>query len=186
MIGLFQPPLYFSCNQCGACCRNFYIPLSHLDVLRLLAAHPETPLESLFLLRPAEAAHAEALLIAGEWWHLLLQRRDEACTFLDAEGRCGSYESRPRACRSFPFELAPTGLLQILPDAVELWEKQCDHDRVAKPVLRQARHETRLFGDEFADYCALVERWNRWATKQPPEHQTLPALIAMMKLWVEL
>ncbi|MEZ0370677.1 MAG: YkgJ family cysteine cluster protein [Candidatus Sericytochromatia bacterium] len=183
---LTQPPLYFGCNQCGACCRNFFIPLSHIDMLRLLAAHPELPLDGLFQLRPAKAEHAQALLLEGGWWQLVLKHRGDDCIFLDHEGRCGSYESRPRACRTFPFELAPTGLLQIVPDGADVWEHNCDRDPVTEPMIARSREENILSGTEFAAYCALVACWNGWAAQQAPEHQTLPGFFQMMQSWTVL
>lgn len=187
MLG--QRPVYFGCNQCGHCCRDFLIPLSHQDILRLLDAWAGQTPETLFLLRPAEPSDVEALLFGGEWVHLLLQRRHDACVFLGEDGRCGSYESRPRACRTFPFDLGRFGQVRILPDAEDIYRQRCDRgpaQRVAAPVLRQARQQHRLGCDEFAQYRELVDRWNRWAVKQPPERQQLSAFIEMLRAWQEL
>lgn len=176
----FQKRLYFSCNQCGACCREFAIPLSHHDMLRLLAAHPELAPEALFRLRPAPPDDAEALLLEGETWHLLLQRAENACLFLDSDNRCGSYESRPQACRTFPFDPAPFGRVQILPAAELVWENRCDHDPVPKAMLRQARIDNHLGSEQFADYREVVSRWNAWATNAP-ERQHLADFLAFIR-----
>lgn len=186
---LFQPPLYFHCNQCGACCREFYIPLSHIDVLRLLVAYPEAAPEELFLLRPVDPPDIEALLLEGSFWHLMLQRREDACRFLLEDGRCGTYESRPRACRTFPFDQAPLGLLRILPDAQTVYRQRCDHarsDRVQRPMLKEAAGETRLGSREFSEYREMVARWNAWASAESPAERTLERFLAMIRSWSEL
>lgn len=185
-----QRALYFHCNQCGACCRDFLIPLSHKDVQRLLAAYPEQPPEALFLLRPADPSDVEALLFGGEWFHLLLQRGEDACLFLLEDGRCGTYESRPRACRTFPFDLDKLGFLQILPDAEPVYQARCDREkpqhRVSGHEIKLARQQSRLGAAEFTRYRDLVEKWNRWAHTQAPQDQTLGGFIEMIRAWGEL
>ena len=180
----FQKTLYFSCNQCGACCREYQIPVSHVDVQRLLAAHPDQPIKALFRLRPAPPDDAEAILIEQTYWHLLLQRHAEGCLFLQTDGRCGSYDSRPQACRTFPFD-RKRGLIQILPDALPAYEVHCDRERVPKTMIKQA-HQDNLDGSRhFNAYRNLISRWNQWVA-QTPERQTLEQFIAFMQTVGEL
>jgi Fe-S-cluster containining protein len=174
-----QKPVFFSCNQCGACCRDYAIPLSVRDILRLLEAHPTRSVRQLLRLRSAPEDDIEALLFDSAYWHLLLQRTAEGCIFLEADHRCGTYDSRPRACSNFPFDLAGRHV-RILPDALPAYEQHCSRDRVSRATLKQARTDSLIGSQEFSDYREWVSHWNAWAI-QHPEQQTLERFIAFIQ-----
>jgi len=83
-------------HGCSACCHDTQMPLTEEDAARL---------ESLG--NPREAFS----LVDAESGELRLRNVKGACFFLDAQGRCSVYASRPAGCRTYPFVLTPEGRL---------------------------------------------------------------------------
>jgi len=86
------------CAGCSACCRGMgtSIVLDPFDVFRLskkLSKNFETLLQSCIELNVVDGIVLPNLKMTGN---------DEACTFLDSEGRCSVHDSRPGICRLFP------------------------------------------------------------------------------------
>jgi Fe-S-cluster containining protein len=171
-----QPRLFFTCNQCGECCREMDVPLSHRDLLQLAAAMPDSPPTHYVRLRPSHQLHPEALLLEGNYHLLFLQRKttQDECAFLSSEGSCLNYEARPRACRSFPFQYTRSHYLQIIPEIDFLYQNFCSKDPVSRQALREAGAHLVKADREFAEYQALIQRWNRTVarihTRQTLEH----------------
>lgn len=176
-----QPRLHFACNQCGECCRAMDVPLSHYDLLQLARAHPDRSPSDYVYRHRSHPMHPEALLLEGDYFILYLQRRtaDDACIFLGAEGQCLNYSARPRACRTFPFDQHPNGLLRIMPDIDFLYLDHCDKDPLSKQTLKQIRQEIKTSAQEFSHYHEIVERWNRRVARKP-ERQTLPHFLEFL------
>ncbi len=174
----FQPRLHFSCNQCGECCREMDVPLSHLDLLQLAQAHPQLSPHDYARLHRSHPMHPEAVLLNGDYYILFLQRResDDACVFLGEQGSCNNYPARPRACRSFPFDQTRNGLLRIMPDIDFLYQDFCDKDPVQKADLQAAKLHLSSSDQEFFRYHEVVERWNRMVDRKPAR-QNLQAFL---------
>ena len=86
------------CEGCSACCRGMgeTVVLDPLDVFRLttgLSVSFENLLEGRLALRVVDGLILPYLQMTG---------REEACSFLDADGRCSVHELRPGICRLFP------------------------------------------------------------------------------------
>ena len=88
------------CEGCGECCRSMgeSIRLDPLDVHEL-TLHLGRSFSD--LLETAIGLHAEEGVILP---HLLMkqEQNEEACFFLDKNGRCQIHEFRPGLCRLFP------------------------------------------------------------------------------------
>ncbi len=81
------------CDGCGACCRTFPIFATREDAAR----EPRLEAEARAVREPM------ALTPAGAWaFQLYPLPFQDACCFLDAERRCGIYDTRPQVCRDFP------------------------------------------------------------------------------------
>jgi Fe-S-cluster containining protein len=93
--------LRFSCSGCGHCCRGLRVPLTLADAAKL-------PADAVAWLDPDEVdmtGEPESFVLLPEGRRLLvLAQRDGACVFL-AGDRCTVYESRPSACRLYPFDV---------------------------------------------------------------------------------
>ena len=86
------------CRGCSACCRGMgeSILLDPLDIFRLTDCRKcsfEQLLDSCIELHVVDGVILPNLKMAGE---------EEACTFLNGEGRCSIHPFRPGICRLFP------------------------------------------------------------------------------------
>ena len=86
------------CQGCSACCRGMgtSIVLDPLDIFRLT-----TQLEMTFeqlLQKYAELNVVDGVILPN----LKMTGAEEACAFLNAEGRCSIHPHRPGICRLFP------------------------------------------------------------------------------------
>lgn len=124
-----------ACNACGACCRVLTLAQSPEEVRQIAAVTRVIGIPS---------DHQ----FAAEHWHPLT--REEAmrvnpfyverlpadahlyrCDQLDADGRCGAYETRPLVCRGYPW-------YGERPRAMELPDPDCGYfvDVVDECVIR--------------------------------------------------
>lgn len=86
------------CEGCSACCRGMgkSIILDPLDIYRLTTAL-DMNFEQL-LNGPLEVNVVDGIILPN----LRMNGQDEACSFLNNEGRCGIHPYRPGFCRLFP------------------------------------------------------------------------------------
>lgn len=86
------------CNGCSACCHGMgsSIVLDPLDVHRLSTALVK-PVNEL-LSGPLELNVVDGIILPN----LKMTGPEEACSFLDTNGRCTIHASRPGICRMFP------------------------------------------------------------------------------------
>ncbi len=86
--------LAFQCRGCGRCCRGAgaYVWVS--------AAEAEAMASSLGL---TTKAFAKRYLRRSGMRIALIDGPENACVFLDRDGRCAVYASRPVQCRTFPW-----------------------------------------------------------------------------------
>lgn len=158
-------PARFRCTECGDCCRRHRVPLTAADLFRLTDATGEPPAALIDWLAPADVdmtGEPESFVALRPGRRLpVLAFGGGACRFLEATGRCGVYDARPTACRTFPLELgAPEGdeprrRLTVLDGA------ECPAEFDAEPDARGhiARLEERQ--RELEEHVALVTAWNR-------------------------
>lgn len=86
------------CKGCSSCCRGMgdSIILDPLDIYRLTTALNKTFQELL-------EVHVELGVVDGVILpHLKMAGAEEACSFLNKEGRCSIHPYRPGICRLFP------------------------------------------------------------------------------------
>ena len=85
------------CEGCSACCRGMgsSIILDPLDMFRLSGNLGMTPEQ--LLSGPLEVNMVDGIILPN----IRMTGRDEACSFLNGEGRCGIHSYRPGFCRLF-------------------------------------------------------------------------------------
>lgn len=85
------------CEGCSACCRGMgnSIVLDPLDVKRL-TEHLQVSFEQLL------QKYVELNVVDGIILPNLKMAENEACSFLNSEGRCSIHPARPGICRMFP------------------------------------------------------------------------------------
>ena len=86
------------CEGCFACCRGMgsSIILDPLDMFRLTVNLGMT--QEQLLAGPLELNVVDGIILPN----IRMTGRDEACSFLNSEGRCGIHPYRPGFCRLFP------------------------------------------------------------------------------------
>ncbi|HEY9841993.1 MAG: YkgJ family cysteine cluster protein [Candidatus Sericytochromatia bacterium] len=175
---LFSKPILFGCNQCGECCRQVQVPLSHADLLRLYRRFGAQPLDSWLQLHPIEREDPEAVMIAGRPVLLTLRTRlpEGGCRML-VENQCSIYADRPMVCRTFPFSRRGRGL-RISPEFELLVSMSCD--QVPFHGQREVKANIAVCDRDFARFRLLVKQWNQETAGQP-ERQSIEAFIAYLE-----
>jgi len=181
---LFAKGLRFGCNQCGECCRQMRVPLSHADVLRLWQARAEQPLLSWLQIHPAEPDDPDAIWLNGQLSMLMLRVRhqDQGCVFLN-DNACSVYAARPRACRIWPLETHRGQLRVSLPYELMV-NMHCDKTPFQAKAAAQVRREIAASQAEFAEFRPLTRAWNLQVGERP-EAQTLDAFIQFIQTAME-
>ncbi|MEM1550269.1 MAG: YkgJ family cysteine cluster protein [Candidatus Methanomethylicia archaeon] len=94
----------FNCILCGKCCEWYWIPITHLDMLRLkmyggyqlkkivdLKNVDEKPIKDEFI-----------VMIEDGEYYISLHREEKMCIFLE-DGKCLVHKFKPLVCRFYPF-----------------------------------------------------------------------------------
>lgn len=159
--GSIAAPLYFHCNQCGDCCREMRIPLSHEDLLAIHRHHPDLPLSDWLQFYPVETTHPDALWLEQQPGILLLRQRQGACTFLQ-NNQCGVYAYRPRVCRIWPFEHVPgERTLRIAPAHDMLVKLACDQTPMPLADHQEIHDEIDAIAKAYSLYDLRIQQWNQ-------------------------
>jgi lysine-N-methylase len=95
----------WDCHVCGTCCQEYRVTVTEEEKQRIEAQGWD---------RDADLGGREAFLPhdAKRGLYILNHRDDDSCVFLSDKGRCRiherfGYETKPLACRLFPFVLVP-------------------------------------------------------------------------------
>jgi lysine-N-methylase len=98
----------WDCHVCGTCCKEYQVTITEGEKLRIEAQGWD---------RDKDLGGHEPFKRVGPFWarrYQLNHQPDGSCVFLSDKGRCRiherfGYETKPLACRLFPFVLVPTG-----------------------------------------------------------------------------
>jgi Fe-S-cluster containining protein len=169
-----QKYLAFRCTECGNCCSDTLVPITDLDVRRLMEATGLPAEEIVAFYAPSDFEDkGEGLSFAnldgGRFTLGLQKRRDEengrdACKFF-VNNRCSVYAQRPVTCRVWPFTLAfdATGRrvtrLSINPAL------PCPYELDGKNSLARLVADWKWDDKQDAHWSAKVSEWNRTHTK---------------------
>ena len=135
------------CEGCSACCRGMgnSIVLDPLDMHRLcqgLSLPPEEVLSRALELHVVDGLILPNLKMAGA---------EEACTFLNEEGRCSVHPYRPGICRLFPLgRFYENGSFRYF-----LQTKECSRENRTKQKIRKW-----IDMPEFGRYETFVADWH--------------------------
>lgn len=192
------------CGGCHAgCCRAFAVPLTGSDVVRIIQEQRHSFAE--FVCRWADLDGSISRQIAPQFRFEddpetpfvigLLQNESSAfpgtrkCRFLietaehtgtgTSRSTCSIYESRPAACRVFPFRFEPSGSVGIQPDVTKNDGKSIPASLCpsAWNVSAEQRWQAEIdLGDclqQMALFRLIAERWNA----EPGPWPLFPAFI---------
>ncbi len=158
-----------TCAQCGSCCTDPIIEVTHHD-LRRLVDHLKIPADTLIkLYRVSDFNEVDENdlieLSYGKRKIALRKNQDGTCIFLTKNKTCSAYKARPLSCRTFPIDV----LLDEDNDIIDLELSDVIRDKFIRCKRHQGKgasfkdfitlsHKTR---DETASYWRKVKRWNR-------------------------
>ena len=171
----FKEKISFSCNQCGSCCREMDVPLSHQDVIRIVEAKTEFDIETFVTLHPTSKENPDSILLYGEYQEMYISNKlsDNSCLFLK-DNVCSIYNYRPNPCRIWPISLNPQKKLHIDNTAQELVNSACDKSKFKDhKAIREIIEEGT---QEYIDYKKIVYEWNI-KVDQKIEEQTIEKFI---------
>lgn len=99
----------WDCHGCGECCREYEVHVTEAERRRILAQGWE---------RDPAIGDTPLFAPVGPWWRrkwrLNTRPADDACVFLNEQGRCRIHAkfggaAKPLACQVYPFTLNPAG-----------------------------------------------------------------------------
>jgi Fe-S-cluster containining protein len=167
--------IYFGCNKCGECCKSMDVPLTHIDIYRLLQSGTEIDIETLVTLHPALPDELDAVLLYGEYTTLYLTNKiaDNSCIFLE-NNACTIYNFRPNSCRTWPFSKDSVNRLKIDAVADKTVSVSCDktrfkdHSKTLKTIDKGI--------DEVNEFRKLIKKWNN-EVEDDPDKQDLETFV---------
>jgi Fe-S-cluster containining protein len=156
----FKEKIYFSCNQCGECCRGMDVPLTHYDIYRIMQSETKLSLDTFISLKPSVKNDLDAVFLYGFYNTLFLsnQLKDNSCIFLE-NSICTIYQYRPNSCRTWPFSTNSLNHLQIDQIAEQLVNVSCDKKRFKNHNETRKNIENGI--NEVIEYRKLVREWNQ-------------------------
>ncbi len=155
--------LRFHCTRCGNCCRQFRVPLTDVDLARLVLATGRPPSELVDWLSPTEVdmtGEPESFVVLPEGRRLMtLAWRDEACRFL-AANECSVHADRPMSCRGYPFSvtLGRRGGVRRL-RLLDI--RDCEHTWAAQQNVRNVARQAATQEAELVRFTQRVVAFNR-------------------------
>jgi len=94
----------YDCCKCSNCCKLYDILVDESDI-KIISKHLDLAENDFIEKYLTDSAHD------GEYIEYIM--KDKPCCFLDADGKCRIYESRPSVCRDFPYTDEPYRLYNM-------------------------------------------------------------------------
>lgn len=160
MFWLFKEKIYFSCNQCGECCKGMDIPLTHIDVYRIIKSQKAPEFEDFISLLNSNENDPDALLLYGFYQSMYLTNKntDNSCIFLK-DNICSIYFYRPNSCSTWPFSKNSMEKLYIDNVANKITENYCDKTRFKSHNQVKRKIDNGI--KELIEYRKFVRYWNK-------------------------
>lgn len=153
------------CATCGACCRNYIVPVCGYDVWLISTRQRLSPEQFLVAFPQEEEAIDGFYLEAGaKPYGLALDKqgkfgRTQPCVFLmrlgEGNDRCGIYDERPTVCRAYPMAMWSSVVYQRK-------DSLCPPDSWPMPQVMKPHWRASLqrFHMQFDIYREVIARWN--------------------------
>jgi Fe-S-cluster containining protein len=165
------------CATCGACCRDYIVPVFGQDVWRIATGQRLGPEQFVVAYPQLREVHLDAFRLQkdGYWFGLMLDKRGtlkagSPCVFLvDLAGghsRCGIYGQRPSACQVYPM-VAWSGIVAERQDSLCPTGAWGVAD-IVRPGWRGALQGLRMQLDVYGE---VVARWNARVDASPADKE---------------
>jgi Fe-S-cluster containining protein len=168
--------LKFHCTGCGNCCREPLLPITDLDLLRLIKETRRRPKDLVSWVSAQQIDlddEPEAFVRLGEGKRVMtLRQRRSGCIFLGIDRRCTIYAARPTGCRVFPFDtkFGKTGKLTRLK---LIAATDCPYDLAGNHRVCSLRTQQLQFLDEMDAYHAKVAAFNQLQRQRLRQRRSL-------------
>ena len=107
--GVIYPKIRFKCTLCGECCKRYWIPITHIDLVRI-SEYTGFDIEDFTTLFNKEMTsgwdYPEIKLKSGTYYLVLKKHLDNTCIFnkyIRGNLICEIHEIKPFICRFYPF-----------------------------------------------------------------------------------
>jgi len=158
----------FNCLMRGHCCKKFWIPVTHLDLLRIReygGIEITRDIVSLYEAELYEDLFYPRVSLGGrEYFLALASRSDGSCIFLD-NGKCSIHRFKPYVCRFYPFvyvEKDDDVDIEVNENAIgECPGLILDNDNIPIDLKNTLKMYARIRIQELKLYERVVDDWNR-------------------------
>lgn len=159
----------FRCLCDGQCCKRYWIPVTHLDLLRLKIYGGIEVDESFIELKDRKYyeldLYSPIKIMGGEYYLSLASREDGSCIFLQEDGKCSVHEYKPLVCRFYPFVYYVKENGEIGIDVNEKAIKECpglimDGEPIDKTIVENLRRVAYIRREELKYWNSIINEWN--------------------------
>lgn len=170
--------LKFRCTECGNCCSDTIVPISHLDLKRLIEGTGLKALDICTFYAPDDfddkgSGLQFANLDGGRYTLGLRKRFDkendrDSCSFFK-DNRCSVYEHRPVTCRVWPFTLGFDSTGKRVTSLSINAALPCPYELDGKNTVSQLAANWSWDNKQDDVWGARVAEWNRTHSKGSEE-----------------
>ncbi|MBI4682623.1 MAG: YkgJ family cysteine cluster protein [Nitrospirae bacterium] len=161
------------CSQCGECCCDPVIEVTHHDIRRLVK-HTGISADRLIRLHAKSDFDSvdDSDLIKFSYGNRkisLRKNKNGACLFLSEDRQCTAYEARPMSCRIFPIDVFLDDENKAsdfeLSDVIRDKFIKCKYHYGKSSSYKSFRLKAIQSGNETASYWGKIKQWNRRSEK---------------------
>jgi Fe-S-cluster containining protein len=159
----------FRCLCDGQCCKKYWIPVTHLDLLRLKIYGGIEVDESIVELKDREIYNLDIYppIVIGdkEYFLALVSKDDGSCVFLRDDGKCSVHEYKPLVCRFYPFVYYVKDDGEIGIDVNEKAVGECpglvmDGEPIDRDMVENLKKITYARREELKLWSETINEWN--------------------------
>ncbi|MEM1645200.1 MAG: YkgJ family cysteine cluster protein [Ignisphaera sp.] len=161
----------FRCLCDGQCCKRYWIPVTHLDLLRLQIYGNIKVDENIVELKDSEQYELDIyppIKINNKEYYLgLALKEDGSCIFLRSDGKCAVHEFKPLVCRFYPFVywFKENGEIDI--DLNEKAIGEClglilDGEPIDRSIVESLKRIARIRREELKLWSDIINEWNKY------------------------
>jgi len=161
----------FRCLCDGQCCKHYWIPITHLDLLRLQIYGGIKVDESIVEIKDSEEYELDLyppIRINNKRYYLALaSREDGTCIFLRSDGKCSIHEFKPLVCRFYPFVYWVKEDGEIDVDLNEKVVNECpglilDGEPIDRDIVENIKRIALIRRAELKLWSDAINEWNEY------------------------
>ncbi len=158
-----------NCSQCGTCCCDPIIEVTHHDLKRLVkhTGMSADRLIKLYTRSDFESVDDSDLIrfSYGNRKIALRKKKDGTCLFLSPKKQCTAYEARPMSCRIFPIDVILDEENRVtdfeLSDVIRDRFIKCNYHNGKSSSLQSFNLKAAQCGRETDSYWKKIRKWNK-------------------------